>query len=347
MMRSPNPAGRRTRWLAMMWPLVTLTALSACLPADEPATSAQVIEHAWTLIDARYALFPDKPGVDWDAARERALARVAEDASEQALFDALASMVAELEDDHVNLRAPFDLSWQRQREADSPPTFDGPLVRAHVLGGRFRQASGALYGRLTAPDGASVAYLHLSDFNAVPGQTGLDAIYESFEGADRLIVDLRSNGGGALEECARFLSRLILTERVGWQLVPRVGAARDALGDPIARTVSPSERARFDGPLLVLTDRHTYSAANTAALVLAGRPQTRLVGLPTGGGGGAPRWFELPNGWGMRLPTYRLITAEGEGTEAGIAPDVVAEPDPSLSAQGRDAMIEAALREAW
>lgn len=332
--------GRCARALALMW----LLGLSACLPADEPATPAQVIEHAWSLVDARYALFPDKPGVDWDGARQRALDRVAGGATDAALFDALAAMIAELEDDHVNLRAPFDLSWDRQREADSPPTFDGTLVRQHVLGGVFRQASGALYGRITGPDGASVAYLRLSDFNAVPGEAGLDAIYEDFEGASRLIVDLRGNGGGALEECARFLSRLVLTERVGWQLVPRVGAARDALGDPIARTVSPSDRARFDGPLLVLTDRHTYSAANTAALVLAERPQTRLVGQPTGGGGGAPRWFELPNGWGMRLPTYRLVTADGEGAEAGIAPDVAADPDPTLSAQGRDAMIEAALR---
>lgn len=313
--------------------------LVGCVPADREASPAEVVEHAWALIDERYALFLDKE-VDWSVARTDALAEIEEPgaSSDTALFDAVAGMLEQLEDAHVNLVSWFETSWEPSYLQDRIPTYDEDLVQRGVLGFEFREV-GAL--RYAVVDKAW-AYLRVSDFTNIPGSDALDRVFDTLNEADQLVLDLRDNGGGRLTQAGVLAERIIDEPRVGWRVQTSTGPAHDALSEPQPEILEPAA-VRFEGAVHVLVDGRSYSATNTFTFAVGGVDGVRVVGQPTGGGAGSPSWFELPNGWLIRFPTRRLTGPDGESVEAGYRPDKLAEPDPALSAKGRDAMIEAAL----
>ena len=316
-----------------------------CVPADEVPTPAEVVDEAWTRIDTRYALFVDKPELDWDAARVDALQALSEsDGSDDALFDALFDVLVDildqLEDGHVNLEAPFGVSRSTSYQQDRVPTFDRDLVERHVLDFELRQR-GALTWAVT-PQGWG--YLRVDDFTDLPGAETREAVFGELEGVPALVLDLRSNGGGELEQAGSLLGHLLPGRQVGWHVAFSTGPAHDALGDATPREVVP-RTPRYDGPLAVLVDGRTYSAANTVVFALKDRPETTVVGQPTGGGGGSPTWLQLSNGWGLRFPTARLTGPCREAVEDGVEPDVFAEMDPSRPTH--DAMIEEAVASVW
>lgn len=314
---------------------------AGCLEADSAPSDAELVEHVWQLVDTRYALFEDKPEVDWSAALSQARAQLAsapQPVSDAQLFDLVSEMLAVLDDQHTNLATSFDVSGDLARTVDGPRTYDADLVERQVLEQGYRRASGAIYARF-ADD---IGYLRLSSFDAVPSEAALDEIFAGFADAPGLIVDLRSNGGGSLEDMFRLLSRLVDRSTAGIQVSFSAGPAHDALTAPESRDFDPADGPRYTGPLVVLVDRHTYSAANTFTFVIRRRGNVTLVGESTGGGGGLPRWVELPNGWLLRLSTGRMTDADGRSMEPGIAPDVGASLDAEARSMGRDSMISAA-----
>ncbi len=350
-------AGLPVAWLRMTW-LALLAgvagAAAGCLSADETPTPAAVIDEVWTLVDTRYALFGDKPDLDWDGARERALDALGDAPSDTRLFDVIAGMLTELDDQHTNLRAPFDVSGQLIRTLDAPRLYEADRVERRLFGALARRAGSLLYGALSpageaisvdavAAAGMSsddIAYLRLDDFDGIPADDILDAIIAGFDGAAGLILDLRSNGGGSLEAMFRFAGRLhdpAAGARAGLSYQFTDGPARDALTAPSRRdfeAVAPG----FVGPIAVLIDGHSYSAANALCFLL--RERATLIGQPTGGGGGLPAWVELSNGWQLRLSTGRLTDADGAPLEPGLRPDVMAD----LMGDGIDPMLDAAVQ---
>ena len=73
-------------------------------------------------------------------------------------------------------------------------------------------------------------------------------------------------------------------------------------------------------PVLVLTNRSCFSAANDFVSVMKTLPQVRIVGARTGGGGGLPFSSELPNGWSVRFSACPINDSEDRTTEFGIEP---------------------------
>lgn len=310
--------------------------LAACVPPDSAPTAEETVEHAWALLDQRYALFVDKD-VDWPGAREAALAALDEGPpDDDALFFVLTDLVDVLDDGHVNVVAPFNVSWSTSHLEARTPTWDLDLVQRHVLDFDFQRRGSALWS--LTPEGWG--YLRIDDFVNLPATATLDLIFDALADADGLVVDLRSNGGGELEQAAALLSRLIAAPQIGWHVEVVDGPEHDDLGEPTPRIVEAA-RPGYHGPLALLVDGRTYSAANTVAFALAGRPRTVIVGQPTGGGAGSPTWHELPNGWALRFPTRRLTDPGGAAMEAGMTPTVLAGPDPTAPTEDR--MIEAAV----
>ena len=79
-------------------------------------------------------------------------------------------------------------------------------------------------------------------------------------------------------------------------------------------------RVRWAKPIVVLTNRSTFSAANNFASVMKNLPGVTIVGSVTGGGSGVPFSSELPCGWGIRFSACSMLDALGESTEGGITP---------------------------
>ena len=170
------------------------------------------------------------------------------------------------------------------------------------------------------------AYLHPRDPSIgvveiyLIGQQTPDEINRAFitltdTGAERLILDLRGNGGGLLEESISiadyFLeSGLIVSERYRDQDTREFYAAPGDAGETLA--------------LVVVVDNRSASGAELIAAALQQNHRAIIVGDTTFGKGTVQSIYELQDGSSIHITTAQWLTPSGamlDGT--GITPDVL------------------------
>jgi len=156
---------------------------------------------------------------------------------------------------------------------------------------------------------------------------------------DGIVLDLRGNGGGLLDEAVGVAS-IFLPDGT---IVSTDGRARarhvyTATGGAIPRGV----------PVVVLVDRGTASSAEIVTGALQDRHRALVVGTNTYGKGVFQEIRELPNGGALDLtvgqyflPSGRNIGGRGVAEGRGIAPNVRASDNPDTT--GRDEALDAAL----
>ncbi len=170
----------------------------------------------------------------------------------------------------------------------------------------------------TLVPGSRTALLRLDSFShgsADDMVKELKAIKEA--GADRLVLDLRGNPGGFVNEATGIASQFIASGDVYVE--------RNADGKETRHPVSPDGVA-LDLPLVVLVDKNTASAAEilSGALQDAGRAQ--VEGVTTFGTGTVLGEFELSDKSALRIGTVEWLTPKGRQIwHHGITPDVVVE----------------------
>ena len=69
-------------------------------------------------------------------------------------------------------------------------------------------------------------------------------------------------------------------------------------------------------------------------------PSARIVGGTSGGGGGMPMSYEMPNGWMVRFSSVRMYDRDKIDIENGIEPDVKI----SMTSTDKDDIIEKAIQ---
>jgi carboxyl-terminal processing protease len=181
---------------------------------------------------------------------------------------------------------------------------------------------------------SGVGYLRLLEFTEGAGRDTDRALQRlQAAGADGLVLDLRDNSGGWVDEAVEVAS-LFLAEGI-----VAMEQRRDSL-TPLA--VTPALR-RFAGPLVVLVNLFSASASEIVAGALQdeGVP---LVGSRTFGKSTVQTIFPLREGWGVRLTTARYYTRRGRSVErAGLTPDVVVPMDGGLIGGLRDPQAQRAV----
>lgn len=158
-----------------------------------------------------------------------------------------------------------------------------------------------------------VGYLRLLEFSEHAGRDVERAMSRlTGLGAQALVLDLRENGGGLVDE-AMVVASVFL---------PRgVVAVEATRGTSVTHLVRPAT-VRFAGPLVVLVNEATASASELVAGALqdAGVP---LIGTQTYGKATVQTIFFLPSGWGLRLTTAVYRTRSGREIDgAGLTPDI-------------------------
>jgi carboxyl-terminal processing protease len=146
------------------------------------------------------------------------------------------------------------------------------------------------------------------------------------EGARGLILDLRDNGGGLLDEAVNVASIFIpdgtIVSTRGRSQPTQVYTAK---GDAIASKI----------PMVVLVDRGTASAAEIVTGALHDRHRAKVVGQHTYGKGVFQEIQPLSNGGALDITVGEYFTPSGHNLGgggvregAGIAPDVYALDNP-------------------
>jgi carboxyl-terminal processing protease len=135
-----------------------------------------------------------------------------------------------------------------------------------------------------------------------------------------IILDLRNNGGGLLNEGIDVASIFIPSGRiVSTQGLHSPEEVYNAEGDAYAQT-----------PLYVLTNPYTASASEIVSGALQDYKRATLVGETTFGKGLVQTIEGLSNGGAIKVTTAVYLTPKGRDiNKKGIAPDVVAPDDPN------------------
>lgn len=315
-------------------------------------------EAAWTTMDEHYCFFEEK-GVDWDKvykAYRPYFKDSVTNVSQQ--FSLLADMLSRVKDGHVNLYSPFNTGRYWAWYQDYPDNFDENLLYKYYLGKNYWLTSGMEYCALKD----SVGYLRYSSFVNTPGDTNLDYILGVLGFCRGLIIDIRNNGGGSLTNVPKIANRFATDKTCYGYISHKTGRGHSDFSTPEPMYLEPEtdDRISWDAsvqPVVVLTNRHTFSAANNFVQAMRALSGTKTIdkdghafpkmivtmGDKTGGGGGMPFESVLPNGWVIRFSACPIIDHNRQSTEEGIDPDIKVDMDSlSMIEQHKDDIIEAA-----
>lgn len=179
-------------------------------------------------------------------------------------------------------------------------------------------------GRIVHSDGRDIGYVRYATFSN-GAHAELRTAIEDVErkGADGLILDLRGNGGGLLNE-AVLSSSLFVDHGDIVTTESRTMGTRvyDAVGDALPQV-----------PTVVLINRDTASAAEIMTSALQDYGVATIVGTRSFGKGVFQEVFNLPAGGALDLTVGEYLTSKGVSLSGrGIQPDVEAEDDPDTSA---------------
>ncbi|MEA2508623.1 MAG: carboxyl-terminal processing protease [Actinomycetota bacterium] len=162
---------------------------------------------------------------------------------------------------------------------------------------------------------ADIGYVHLFSFSQGAGAQ-LRARVNEFvsQGAKGLILDLRDNGGGLLDEGVNVASLFIDSGKIVTTKSPGGSdTTYDANGNAIPRL-----------PLVVLVNGGTASASEIVSGALQDHHRAILVGTTTYGKGSVQQIFPLSGDSAMKLTTEHYFTPAGRDINGkGITPDVV------------------------
>jgi carboxyl-terminal processing protease len=166
--------------------------------------------------------------------------------------------------------------------------------------------------------GTTTALIRLEQFSNGAADQVVEALRTAREqGADRVVLDLRSNPGGYVNEAVGIASQF-LREGV-------VYIERNADGDETRNEVSP-EGVWRDSPVVVLVDENTASSSEIVSGALQDAGRAQVVGQTTFGTGTVLGEFLLSDGSALRVGTVEWLTPSGRRIwHEGIAPDVEVE----------------------
>jgi carboxyl-terminal processing protease len=191
----------------------------------------------------------------------------------------------------------------------------------------------AVQGALRRTGDRRVAYVRFATFSeGAHGELRNTIERLVRRGAEGILLDLRGNGGGLLNEAV--LSTSVFVED-GVIVSTRSRARGERDYDAVGDALEPR-------PTVVLINRDTASAAEILAAALASDDLATVVGTRSFGKGSFQEVIGLPAGGALDLTVGEYLTADGTSLAGdGLRPAVRAKDDPRTPA---DEGLERALR---
>ena len=177
----------------------------------------------------------------------------------------------------------------------------------------------AAQGRIMHIDGHKVGYVVYASFDQ-GAHAELRSEIERLkrEGAEGLIIDLRGNGGGRLDEAIASASVFV---EDGDIVTTRGRTTGEEVYDALGDAIDPI-------PTVVLIDGGTASASEIMAAAMSDYGLATLVGETTFGKGTVQESVPLPDGSAINLTVAEYFTSEDISiADKGIPPDVKAPAD--------------------
>jgi len=174
-------------------------------------------------------------------------------------------------------------------------------------------------------------YIRIATFNENTSNDLKKALgkLESKQKLKGLVLDMRTNPGGLLDQAVEVASQFIDNGVV----VSTIGRNKDQKDVKYARKGS----ARKDFPMAILVNSSTASAAEIVAGALQDHKRALVLGVQTFGKGSVQTVIDLGNETGLKLTIARYYSPSGRSIqEKGIVPDVILDDyDPKLLTEAK------------
>ncbi|MEZ5244121.1 MAG: S41 family peptidase [Acidimicrobiales bacterium] len=310
-------------------------------PLDCDSSEADTLLALDELFTAHYPFF-DERGFDWPAAMSEL--RTAVEGDPDAFETAFAELLIELGDGHTTVEGvdidpdvdAFGLTGVTtlgELEAGIGTEFDRTVASVDDI---TADATGSVaWGHLDAGTG----YLMMVAFHGISAdddaaadlaalRTALDEAIADLDDVDRLVVDMRFNGGG-YDDLAAVAAGYFVDDPT-----PAYRKWAHAQPDAFVQTVViEPEAAFFEGAVAVVTSPITASAAEVFTLAMTEVADAAVVGSPSFGEFSDAIDWVLPDGTEFTLSMENYTDLDGANHEAtGIPVDVPAPFDQAIAA---------------
>ncbi len=312
-------------------------------PNSDPFTN---YDYLWNYFDRHYSLF-DAKQINWDSLYPVYRNMITATTNDEQLFDIMSGLLSNLNDNHVNLRYgnnKFNAGILQRLEMQD---FSLDVIKNKYLKeyktklNRDEGRSLLQYGRLDD----STGYIHISGFNGVDEITkAMDEILEEFKNMKQIIVDVRSNGGGDDKVANTIANRFAAEKRLFMTTRIRYGISHTDFSTLKYWYTKPEGKTQFLKPVILLTHRHSISAAENFTLAMRTLDNVTILGDTTSGAFSDRDTENLPNGWQFTI-SYKLFSDQNgicfEGI--GLAPDISKLNTKEDIAKERDMVLEYAI----
>jgi len=297
-------------------------------------------DYLWEEVDKKYSFFELK-GIDWQEIRTRYREKIYSGMTEDSMFRVLGAMLNELRDDHTNLVSPFNIQIYNV-ELRHKPNFNSRTIQEFYTN-KDPYYTGSFYHSFL--NDGQIGYIRYSSFMNAVSEDDLDFVLTRYKDTKGLVLDLRSNGGGMIVVIPQILSRFVDKRTLVAYSRTRNGENHSDFSDYQEYYLNPSDNVLYtEKPVMVLTDRGSYSATTMFSLLTKALPNVTLVGDTTGGGGGLPNGGQLPNGWTYRFSISQISDLNKNiYAEDGVPPDIYAEFD--WNDLSKDEILDRAVEE--
>ena len=196
---------------------------------------------------------------------------------------------------------------------------------------------------LPLSDGGTVGVIRFNLW-MIPVVRFLDEKIDQFRTADGIVIDMRGNLGG-LGAMILGVSGHFFNDRVSLGTLTMRGAELNFFSNPRRVSVGGQRVAPFAGPVAILIDDLSLSAAEIFAGGMQSVGRARVFGENSGGQALPAVWDRLPNGDVLYHAVGDFVTANGSRLEGqGVLPDEKIVTTRQSLLAGRDDVLQAALR---
>ena len=252
----------------------------AFMEADEPSNPVNVFDYLWNKVDQQYAFF-DVKGVDWDSVREVYRPMVEDDDMDNdSLFKVCAAILNTLRDGHTNLVSKFDVSHNDSvyYKMYAEKNIDIDVVVLNYLTVNYHTTGGFAHNAIR---NGEVAYIRYGSFMDAITEDDLSYLLNRYKDCKGLILDLRQNGGGSIDNIRQLLSIFDNHGQALYQTQIKSGPEHDAfteLETVYAADSSLVGEGPYTKPVAVLIDRGSYSATSFFAICTQAYDNVKLFG---------------------------------------------------------------------
>ena len=160
-----------------------------------------------------------------------------------------------------------------------------------------------------------IGYIKVPSFDADVAKTFKQEFEElSKKGATSLIIDLRNNGGGIVDEATKIADYILEKDSI---IISTVDNKNNK------EITKSKEEPIINNKVIVLVNDHTASASEILACSLKDNNKAVIIGTKTYGKGVIQTIYSLSDGSGLKMTTAEYYTPNGETiNKIGITPNI-------------------------